>query len=114
MKRLLIILLCILFNNLLTSCWFSCAPAINGSIKDKNNEQLLDSVKVDVYEGSELTWVFYSDSLGRFSASAKSKSNFMFNNCERGFKLIFSKPGYKEQTYRGVAPDVNIEIYLER
>jgi hypothetical protein len=114
MRKLLKIIVLTFYSILLTSCWIPCSPAINGTIKDKNINTLLDSVKVDVYEGNDLTYTLYSDSLGRFLANAKSKSNFMFKDCESGFKLIFSKQGYKEQSYIGVAPAMNIEIHLEQ
>jgi hypothetical protein len=109
-----LILISFLLLFITQSCWVPCAPAINGTVKDKISGNLIDSVQVLVYEGSELTMSVYSDSLGRFDASARSKSNFMFHPCERGVNLIFIKDGYLQKSITENAPAMDLEISLEK
>jgi len=99
---------------IMQSCWFPCAPSINGTVKDKATGNMLDSVEVSVYEGNDLIATIYTDSLGRFWTGASSKSRFMLNECESGFKLLLKKTEYVEQNFVGVAPAVNIEIEMEQ
>lgn len=98
----------------LNACWFPCAPAICGTVKDKTSGEKIDSVKVDVYEAGELLETVYSDTTGFFQTGAKPKSVFMFSSCEREFRLVFKKPGYIEKIHAGTAPAVNIVIELEK
>lgn len=98
----------------LNACWFPCAPAIFGTVRDKTSGEKIDSVKIDVYEAGELLETVYSDTTGFFQTGAKPKSVFMFSSCERGFRLVFKKPGYIEKIHAGTAPAVNIIIELEK
>lgn len=96
----------------LTSCWFSCAPAINGHVKEDPTGEPLDSVRIEFYENDNLIETIYTDTTGSFSIDMKSESVFFTKKCEREFTLIFEKTGFGQQEFNDVAPKVGIQIKL--
>ena len=114
MKSIVNITVAVALMTTLYACWFPCAPAICGTIKDKTSGAIIDSVKVDVFEGNELIESVFSDSTGFFQSGAKPKSVFMFSKCERSFALLLTKAGYKEKRYAGTSPAIFMVIELEK
>jgi len=102
-----------LLSCVLTSCWFPCAPAINGHVKEDSTSELLDSVKIEFYENDDLIQTIYTDTTGSFSFDMESESVFFTRKCKREFTLIFEKPGFDQQELNDEAPKVGIQINLQ-
>lgn len=112
-KRLRFLLLTCCSTLFLASCWFPCAPALSGIVRDDSNLPV-GEVKIELYGGNNLQQIVYSDSLGRFSFDLESKSVFFTKKCRRDFTLVASKDGYKNLNYKNEAPKVNIVLQLKQ
>ncbi|NEN23211.1 hypothetical protein G3O08_06825 [Cryomorpha ignava] len=97
----------------LMSCWFPCAPAVNGHVKEDLTGEPLDSVKIEFFEEGILIQTIYTDTTGSFSFDMESESVFFTRKCGREFTLIFEKPAFDQQEFNDEAPKVGIQINLK-